>query len=254
MDFVEDGILNAQALQEAVNQEISEEFGFPAYFSMTNVQGRPLNLELARRGLMVYGNHTNVPGNRYKNPNAPPGPSSSPVYIPGWVPEYLGYDMLGRLYLSGRIFPPDSLATAQRIIHEMNWINLPWEMNGIQAAPQVKALVNHPNALNNSHLTNEDKRPFDGFEHLKSSIMKAFELGLGRYDNYHYIESEMEQYDWQNYVHITQPPTYYTAGFGYIRHFTHSGNNPYNLPAIVKDGSGNPVVASDLGLTTYSGM
>ncbi|AEG61975.1 Athe_2463 domain-containing protein [Desulforamulus ruminis] len=157
------------------------------YFFAQNEQGKPINEGLwLKSKLFSYGNPQEA------SPGANDYDKNTNQY------RYHGYTMNGEKY-TNTFFRNDTTEIVD--VNSANWIPFPWEKDNVQNF--VTNTMKEPSL--------DPKNPFNNDPDLLESINRGFE-NLKDYNPY--IKFERTGKQWQEYVHVLQPPTEYTFGMG----------------------------------------
>lgn len=188
-----------EALATANNEIRDKNFGAD-YFFKENIQGKPINEELwAKSRVFSYG----TPKEASKGSNDfDPGTNQY---------RYHGYTRNGEKY-TNTFFRNDTTETID--INKANWIRFPWEKQNIK---NFVVNVMHEPPL-------EKNNPFNNDPNYLKSILYGME-NLKMYNPYMQFKKDNKQ--WQEYVHILQPPTQYSFGMGRMFRLTTDGRIGY---------------------------
>ena len=175
-----------EALFQA-NQDIKDKYYGIDYFFSQNVDGRTINeANWAKNSLFSYGTPKEAsPGNNDFDP-------VTKHY------RYHGYTMNGEKY-TNTFFRNDTTEIVN--VNSAIWILKPWKDTTVQNF--VTNVMHEPKLKENN--------PFNNDPALLESINQGFE-NLKPYNPY--IQFERTGKQWQEYVHVLQPPTKYTFGMG----------------------------------------
>ncbi|WP_420536366.1 Athe_2463 domain-containing protein, partial [Desulforamulus ruminis] len=169
------------------NDELRSKNDGTDYFGTVNKQGKLINeANWAKNSLFSYG--TPQEASQGSN-NFDPGTNQY---------RYHGYTMNGEKY-TNTFFRNDTSEIVN--VNSANWILRPWSNDSVQ---NFVINVMHEPKL-------EQINPFNNDPDLLESINRGFE-NLKDYNPY--IKFERTGKQWQEYVHVLQPPTEYTFGMG----------------------------------------
>ncbi len=141
------------------------------------------------------------------------------VFVFGGKPSdahYLGSDMEGNLF--SNVYHPVDTWNSSKAVEKYSWVNRPWEADS-QLNPQKKIcaqgsfdLVNMQIRINN-HTDEVRRQELEGYyEDLKKLVQDYFPLSFEGMNAK--FDGSYKTTNWLEYIHIMQPPTYYTWGMG----------------------------------------
>ncbi|WP_420536364.1 Athe_2463 domain-containing protein, partial [Desulforamulus ruminis] len=169
------------------NNELRAKFFGGDYFFTQNIQGKPINEALwAKSKLFSYGAPQEAsPGSNDFDP-------STNQY------RYHGYTRNGEKY-TNTFFRNDTTEIVN--VNSANWIFEPWDNATVQNF--VTIVLKEPQL--------ESTNPFNN----DPAMLESINLGFENLKDYNpYIQFERTGKQWQQYVHVLQPPTEYTFGMG----------------------------------------
>ncbi len=171
------------------NDELRSKNDGTDYFGTINKQGKLINEpNWEKNSLFSYGTPQ----------EASPGSNNFDPVTKQY--RYHGYTMNGEKY-TNTFFRNDTTEIVDVSSNSTNWILRPWSNDSVQ---NFVINVMHEPKL-------EQINPFNNDPSLLESIKQGFE-NLKLYNPY--IQFERTGKQWQEYVHVLQPPTKYTFGMG----------------------------------------
>lgn len=175
----------------AANNELSAKYYGIEYFRTQNIQGKPINeANWAKSRLFTYGTPQ----------EASPGKNDFDPVRNQY--RYHGYTMNNEKY-TNTFFRNDTTDTLD--VNSANWISKPWEKTYVQNF--VTNVMHEPKLESNNPFNNDP------------ALLKSIILGMENVTQYNpYIKFKRDNRQWQEYVHILQPPTKYTFGMGRLFH------------------------------------
>ncbi|CCO08858.1 Athe_2463 domain-containing protein [Desulforamulus hydrothermalis] len=173
------------------NDELRDKNNGTDYFKSVNKQGKPINeANWAKSRLFTYGTPQ----------EASPGKNDFDPVTNQY--RYHGYTRNGEKY-TNTFFRNDTTDTLD--VNSANWIPWPWANTAVQNF--VTNVMREP-ALESNNPFNNDP-----------ALLKSIIMGMENVTQYNpYIKFKRDSRQWQQYVHILQPPTKYTFGMGRLFH------------------------------------